>query len=191
MILSGSAGIPLIDTIVSIFKPSTIEELQYNEIGEICKSGPGIMLGYSDKALTDEVIKIHPDGNLWLHTGDFGYMTEQGLLFVLGRERIQVSSDKFVFPLEIEDKIASVDGVKDAVIVSGKDKNGTEFRVPYLFIVPEKGMSESELLTRVNAFIATELSPEQKPKSVFIIEKKPISKFKVDRKALQQKFNLI
>lgn len=149
------------------------------------------MLGYSDKKMTEVVLKRHADGNLWLHTGDFGYMAEQGLLFVLGRERITISSEKAVFPLEIENKVASIDGVKDAIVVSGKNRDDERFEVPYLFVVPNMGISESELLHKVNAFIAVELPPEQRPKSVFVIYKKPISKFKVDRKALQKEFKLI
>lgn len=191
MILSGTSGIPYIDTTISIFQPNSTKELKYNEIGEICKSGPGIMLGYSDKRLTDEVLKIHSDGNLWLHTGDTGYMTEDGLLFVLGRGGIKVYPDKTVFPLEIENKATSVDGVKDAVVVAGKDNQNTAFEVSYLFVVPEKDIATDELLTRIKTLIDSELSPEQKPREVFVIDKKPISKFKVDRIALQKQYDLI
>ena len=191
MVFLGSYGIPYIDTTISIFEPNTTNELKYNEIGEICKSGPGIMLGYTDKKLTDEVLKIHPDGKLWLHTGDFGYMTEEGLLFVLGRERIEVYPNKFIFPLDIENKIASVDGVKDAIVVSGKNNDDAKLKVPYLFIVPEKNISIGELLVKVNDLINTELLLEQKPKELFVIDEKPMSKFKVDKKALQKKYNLI
>lgn len=191
MLLSGSYGIPYIDTTISIFEPNSTNELKYYEIGEICKSGPGIMLGYSDKKLTDEVIKKHPDGNLWLHTGDYGYMTKEGLLFVLGRGGIRIYPDKVVFPLEIENKMTSIVGVKDAVVVSGRNRKNTGFEVPYLFIVPEKDVLIDELLAKVNALIDTELLPEQKPKDIFVIDKKPINKFKVDRKTLQKKYNLI
>ena len=186
MIMSGSSGIPYIDTTISIFEPNTTNELKYYEIGEVCKSGLGIMIGYSDKKLTDKVLKIHPDGKLWLHTGDTGYITEQGLLFVLGRKGIRVYPDKTVFPIEIENKVTSIEGVKDAVIVSGKDINNVEFEVPYLFIIPEKNISVVELLSRVNSLIDEELLSEQKPKDIFVIDEKPIDKFKVDRKILQK-----
>ena len=191
MVFSGSYGIPYIDTTISIFEPNTTNELKYNEIGEICKTGPGIMIGYTDKSLTDQVLKIHQDGKLWLHTGDFGYMTEEGLLFVLGRERIEVYPNKFIFPLDIENKIVSVDGVKDAIVVSGKNNYDAKLKVPYLFIVPEKNISIGELLVKINDLINTELLLEQKPKELFVIDEKPMSKFKVDKKALQKKYNLI
>ncbi len=191
MILSGSSGIPYIDTVISIFEPNTTKELKYYEIGEICKSGPGIMLGYSDKKLTDEVLKVHPDGTLWLHTGDTGYMTKEGLLFVLGRKGIKVYPDTVVFPLEIENKIISIDGIKDVVIVPGTDTNNKDYEVPYLFVVPEKNVSVGELLIKIDNLIKKELSFQQRPKEIFIIDEKPIDKFKVDRKILQKKYNLI
>ena len=191
MILSGSAGMPYIDTTVSIFESKTTKELTYYEVGEICKSGPGIMVGYSDKALTDEVLKTHPDGNLWLHTGDTGYMTPEGLLFVLGRKGLNIYPDKTVFPLAVENKILTFDGIKDAIIVSGTDKEHDGYEVPYLFVVPEDNQSENDLLCGLKSHIESNLVPEEQPKDIFIIDKKPISRFKTDRKFLQKKYGLI
>ena len=76
-------------------------------------------------------------------------------------------------------------------VYSGKDSDNKDFEVPYLFIVPEKNISIGELLVKVNNLIKEELSLEEKPKDVFVINEKPISKFKVDRKVLQKKYNLV
>lgn len=191
MILSGSAGMPYVDTVISVFKPNTTNELKYYEVGEICKSGAGIMIGYSNKKLTDEVLKIHPDGNLWLHTGDTGFMTPEGLLFVLGRKGLNVYPDKMVFPLGIENKILALDGIKDAIIVSGTDKEHKGYEVPYLFVVLEEKQNREELLCKLKEHIKTALSAEEQPKDVFVIDKKPISHFKTDRKHLQKEYGLL
>lgn len=190
MILSGSAGMPYIDTTISIFEPTTTNELKYYEVGEICKSGAGIMIGYSDKKLTDEVLKIHPDGNLWLHTGDTGFMTPEGLLFVLGRKGLNIYPDKMIFPLGIENKILGLDGIKDAIIVSGTDKEHEGYEIPYLFIVLEKKQNEETLICELNNYIKT-MPIEEQPKKIFVIDKKPMSRFKTDRKYLQNMFNLL
>ncbi len=190
MILSGSAGMPYVDTTISIFEPTTTNELKYYEVGEICKSGAGIMIGYSDKKLTDEVLKIHPDGNLWLHTGDTGFMTPEGLLFVLGRKGLNVYPDKMVFPLGIENKILGLDGIKDAIIVSGTDKEHEGYEIPYLFIVLEKKQNEETLICELNNYIKT-MPIEEQPKKIFVIDKKPISHFKTDRKFLQKEYDLL
>lgn len=185
MILSGTAGMPLIDTNIGIFKPGTDEELNYYQVGEICKSGPGIMVGYSDSSLDKDVLITHSDGTLWLHTKDTGFMTEQGLLFVLGRSGIRVYPDKYPFPLTIENKIDTIDGVKESIIVSSDDKKHVGYELPYLFIVPEKNVDLDDLSLRVNEFIDSNLFQEEKPVDVDYIEQKPISKFKTDRKLLK------
>lgn len=190
MVMSGSYGIPYLDTTISIFEPRTTNELKYYEIGEICKCGPGIMLGYPDQKLTDKVLKNHPDGNLWLHTGDFGYMTEQGLLYVLGRNPINVYPNNPVFPLAVANKLSIAEGVKDLVIVAGKDPIHNGFEAPYLFIVPEKDQDIQKILSGLNELIIHELLPEEKPVKTFVIDKKPMKHFKTDIRFLQEKYNL-
>lgn len=82
----GSVGIPFTKTLVGIFLPGTDKEIKYGYDGEICISGPSIMNGYfNDQELTDKVIMKHKDGRLWLHTGDVGYINEDGVLYVNDR----------------------------------------------------------------------------------------------------------
>ena len=82
----GSVGVPQVNTIVSIFDPETHEELTYGEEGEICILSSSQMLGYyKNPEMTSNALKLHKDGNLWLHSGDLGCMDENGHLFVKGR----------------------------------------------------------------------------------------------------------
>lgn len=191
MILSGSAGMPYVDTVISIFEPKTTNELKYYEVGEICKSGAGIMIGYSDKKLTEEVLKTHHDRKLWLHTGDTGFMTPEGLLFVLGRTGLNIYPNKTVFPLAIENKVLTHEKVKEAIIVTGRDKEHDGYESPYLFVVPEKEQNKDDLICELKQYIKNILNPEEQPKEIYVINKKPISRFKTDRKYLQRKYNLI
>ncbi len=191
MIMSGSAGIPLIDTTISIFEQGTTKELKYYGVGEICKNGLGIMLGYSDPKLTDEVLRTHPDGNLWLHTGDFGYITEEGLLYVLGRSKINVFPGKDVFAVRITNKLSAIDGVKDLVVVAGKDIIHDGFEAPYLFIIPEDNQDILNVLNNLNEMISANLLPEEVPTQIFVIDKKPIKHFKTDIRSLQEKYNFV
>ena len=191
MILSGSAGMPYIDTVISIFEPKTSNELKYYEVGEICKNGAGIMLGYSDQKLTDEVLKTHLDGKLWLHTGDTGFMTPEGLLFVLGRTGLSVYPDKTIFPLGVENKILAFDGIKDAIIVAGADREHKGYDALYLFVVLEEAQGEADVICRLKEYIKTTLPEEEQPKDIFVINKKPMSRFKTDRRWLQKEFNLL
>lgn len=191
MIASGSAGMPLIDTTISIFEPNSVNELRYGEVGEVCKKGPGLMVGYSDEQKTKEVLKKHNDGDMWLHTGDYGFMIQEGLLFVLGRQGIKVYPDKMIYSLPTENKVLSVDGIKEAIIVAGKDELNQGFEKPYLFIVLENKNDKEQVMNQLQSFIESNLLPEEQPKEVFVIDKKPVSHFKTDRRALQTTYGLI
>ena len=82
----GSVGVPLIKNNVSIFEPNSDKELLNGEEGEICITGPSIMRGYvSNPEEQKKVKKSHSDGSIWVHTGDLGYINENGELFISGR----------------------------------------------------------------------------------------------------------
>ena len=190
LVMTGTSGIPYIETVMAIFEPGTSKELKYGEIGEICKAGPGLMAGYADPELTAKALKVHPDGKLWLHTGDFGFMTEQGLLFVLGRNAIPVYPDKFVFPLSVEEKVLRHEAVRDAIIISGTDVEHEGFEKLYLFVVLEEGYSKETVLPELRKHIDATLLPEEKPASIIVLDTKPIRGFKTDRKYLKEKYVL-
>lgn len=187
---TGSSGFPLINTTVSVFEPGTENELGYGCVGEFCKAGPGIMLGYADKEDTDRTIKVHSDGRKWLHTGDLGYITKEGFVFVFGREGIKVYSDKIVYPLIIENKVSDIDGVKNAIIVSGDSNLHHGYQTPYLFIVSMEGVDAYELLQKVESELKNVLLEEEMPEDTFVIDSKPVTHFKVDRKVLRREYNI-
>lgn len=191
ILLTGSSGIPLIDTTISIFEMGTDKELRYNEIGEICKNGPGIMLGYKDKDLTNKTLKIHNDGKLWLHTGDYGYMTKDGLLFVLGREAIKINNSDKVFASPIENKVLEINEIHDAIVVSGDNFDNEGYQVVNLFLVPNQDVNLDELKNTIYQKLNQVLLPKEMPKRVYFLKEKPISKgLKTDRKRLQEEYEL-
>lgn len=122
-VVLGSAGIPLVKNIVSIFDSETGKELKYNETGEICINSPSVMLGYvRNQAETEEVLRKHPDGRIWVHTGDIGYMNENGSVFVRGRmKRVYLTqldgALAKIFPDRIERVVLQNPRVKDCCIV--------------------------------------------------------------------------
>lgn len=103
----GSIGIPMIGNSFTICSPETNLELPFGEEGEICVSGPTVMVGYlNNKEETDNVLKKHKDGRIWLHTGDLGYISPDGIIFFTGRlKRMIVSSGFNVYPSVIEEVI--------------------------------------------------------------------------------------
>ena len=81
-----SVGLPLPQNIVSAFDPETMEEKKYNEVGELCIYSPSTMLGYlENEHETKSALKEHKDGRIWMHSGDLGYVDENGDVFIQGR----------------------------------------------------------------------------------------------------------
>ena len=99
------SAFPYPDTYYKIVKVNTTEEGPvHGEEGEICLTGPTMMLGYlNNPEETAETLKKHADGLTWLHTGDLGMMDEDG--FVYFRQRIKrmiVSSGYNIYPSALE-----------------------------------------------------------------------------------------
>ncbi len=115
----GSIGIPFPDVYYKIVKIGTNEELPYNEDGEICISGPTVMLGYLDNEdETAQTLRIHDDNRIWLHTGDVGSMDEDGFVFFKQRiKRIIISSGYNIYPSYVEGIINNHPAVATCTVV--------------------------------------------------------------------------
>ena len=104
MAREGSIGLPFPDTYYKIVKPGTQEEVPYGETGEICLSGPTVMLGYlGHEEENAQTLQKHPDGLTWVHTGDLGTMDEDGFVYFKQRlKRMIVTSGYNVYPSQLE-----------------------------------------------------------------------------------------
>ena len=131
----GSIGIPLPGNHLKIVDPETRKELGINEDGEICVTGPTLMLGYLDNEIeTNEVLQIHDDGHVWLHTGDIGYMDEDGVFFYKQRlKRMIISSGYNVYPSHIENIINEHPAVLSSTVIGVPHPYKVE--VPKAFVV--------------------------------------------------------
>ena len=134
----GSVGLPLPSTVVSVFEPGTDQELPIGQRGEICISGPSMMQGYFDKPEeTALVMRKHPDGRVWVHTGDIGYMDPEGYVFLDSRiKRMIIRHDGFkIFPSMIENVLSTHPAVANCSVVGCTDKDHVQGRLPLAYIV--------------------------------------------------------
>lgn len=121
----GSSGKP-IDNVKIRIKDNKI-----NEIDEIIVDGPNVMLGYYNEL--EKTKRTVIDGELY--TGDFGYIDEEGYLYVCGRkDNMMISAGKNIYPEEIEQVIQTVNGVKDVLVRGVPDDKGVEKLTAYLTI---------------------------------------------------------
>lgn len=176
---NGNVGIPMVLNTMGIFKPGTQEELGYNEIGEICVAGPGLMLGYDDKESTAKALQLHDDGKVWLHIGDIGYMNEDGVVFTMTRgcsPRFG-GGDLMVQPIENRIADAAIKGIKDEFIVVAPDREHEGYFLPYLYVVLRKGYTIDDIRDEVMEC----LEPYMRPVSIFAVNERPFFHFKTNR----------
>lgn len=127
----GSVGIPLAKNVICVYDNEGQRECRYNETGEICMQCVSAMIGYKNNELeTKELFKTHPDGSVWIHTGDMGYMDEDGFLFLQGRIKRMIMTviDGAVYkivPAQVEEMINGHEKVRESCVVGithGKNK---------------------------------------------------------------------
>lgn len=155
----GSVGIPYPDTYYKIVRPDTEEELPYGEEGEIVISGPTVMVGYvNDEDETKKILRIHKDESIWLHTGDLGYMDEDGFIYFKQRlKRMIVSSGYSIYPQYIENIIDSHPDVLLSSVIGIAHPYKTQ--VAKAFIVLQNGVEESkELLESIKRYCEENLA---------------------------------
>lgn len=145
---TGSIGVPFPDVFYKIVKPGTTEEVEANIEGEICLTGPTVMMGYMDNPQeTAAALRMHEDGKVWLHTGDLGYMDADG--FVYFRQRIKrmiITSGYNVYPGQLENIIESYEKVLLSCVIGVKD----DYRVQRVkaYVVPKPGIEPTEELKK-------------------------------------------
>ena len=178
-IRNGNVGIPMPLTVLGVFKPGTQEELDYGFVGELCRTGPGNMLGYDSPEATAEVLQRHADGQVWLHLGDLGYITEDGVVYTLTRGH----SPRFgggelaLLPMENLVADANVKGILDEFFVIIPDKEHPGCFVPYLYVVLEHGFSVADVEPAIRAALDDFMQPEE----IFALPERPFFHFKTNR----------
>ena len=143
---SGSIGVPFPDTYYKIVAPGTTEELPPNHEGEICLSGPTVMLGYMDNPEeTSQTLRSHGDGRIWLHTGDLGHTDQDGFIYFRQRiKRMIITSGYNVYPSQLENIIDGHEKVLLSCVIGVKDP----YRVQRVkaYVVPMPGIEPTEEL---------------------------------------------
>jgi long-chain acyl-CoA synthetase len=119
----GSIGIPYPDMYFKIVRPGTRETEPCGEYGEICLTGPTLMKGYADNPEeTAQTLQAHPDGHIWLHTGDLGMMDGDGFLYFRQRiKRMIISSGYSIYPSQIENVIDAHEKVLTSCVIGVPD----------------------------------------------------------------------
>lgn len=188
----GSVGIPLVNTLVSVFDPGTDHELPIGQRGELCISGPTLMLGYYGMPEeTANLLRRHSDDRVWAHTGDLGYMDEQGFVYVESRiKRIIIRHDGFkVFPSMIENVISRHPAVQQCSVVGCADKEHVQGRLPFVYLVlePSAVAKKKQIIRELREMCAEGLPEYVQPIAYKFISSMPMTPIgKVDYRRLEE-----
>lgn len=132
-------------------------------MGEICIKGPHVTKGYIGAAESKK-----PLLNGWLHTGDIGYLDEEGYLFVVDRRSdLIISGGENIYPAELEQALVKHPAVVEAGVTGRQDDKWGQ--IPIAFVVVKELVSIEELA----AFMKTQIASYKLPKEYYFIEELP------------------
>lgn len=154
---NGSIGLPWPDTLCKIVDTTTGDELPPGEVGELIVKGPQVMRGYwNNQQETSAVLK---DG--WLHTGDLGYMDEEGYFYIVDRKKDMINAGGLkVYPREVEEVLFGHPAVQEAAVIGVSDAYRGE--TVKAFIVCKAGVDTNE--AELDAFCRARLAAYKIPR---------------------------
>jgi long-chain acyl-CoA synthetase len=160
-----SVGVPIYNTTVTIIGDDGAE-LPPGEIGELVTSGPQVVAGYWNKP--EETAKALPGGSL--HTGDVGYMDEQGWFYIVDRKKDQINAGGYkVWPREVEDVLYEHEAVREAAVIGVPDDYRGETVKAFVSLRPGKDVSEEELI----AFTKERMAAYKYPRRIEFLDEIP------------------
>ena len=185
----GSVGIPSPTTVVGIFDPDTQEELGYNKIGEVCVTGPSMMKGYwNNPAETENVMRKHADGRIWIHSGDLGLLDEDGFLFIKGRIKRMITrfDGHKVFPVNLESMINAFEDVRNCAVIGVRDRGHGQGHYPFVLIELAEGVEADVACRKIFQYCNAHAEERGRPVGVIAIDEIPLTAMgKNDFRALE------
>jgi long-chain acyl-CoA synthetase len=156
----GSVGLPLPGTVITIVsKDDPDKVLAIGERGEICVNGPQVMTGYANRARDN--MEIFQGG--YLHTGDVGYLDEDGYLFIVDRIKDLILSGGFnVYPRMVEEAVHLHPAVEEAAVCGVLDQHRGEIVKAFVKVLDGEELTSAEL----RAFLKDKLAPFQMPRQI-------------------------
>ncbi len=185
----GSVGIPLPENNFMIYDLDNNCECTYGKVGEICMQCASRMIGYLDnEEEMNNLFRTHADGSVWIHTGDLGYIDEDGFIFLEGRLKRMIMTviDGKVYkipPAKVESELNVHKGVKDSVVVGASDGND---KVLKAYVIKNADINDEALIAELKDICEKQLPENMRPYFYEMVEEFPRTPAgKVDYRALE------
>lgn len=177
---TGSIGIPFPDVIIKIRNPEDGTDMPPGEVGELVIKAPDVMQGYYKRP--EETAEALENG--WLHTGDMGYMDEEGYFYIVDRKKDMIITGGFnVYPREVEDVLYQHPAVNEASVIGVPDQHRGEMVKAYVTLKEGCAAEQAEIIS----FCREHLLPYKVPRQVEIREDLPKSAIgKILKKTLRE-----
>ena len=202
----GSVGIPFPSTTIAIFDAeskdprrddsySDADQLGYDEIGEVCMTGPNIMIGYFNNNEEEKaVLKVHEDGKVWVHSQDLGKIDKDGCVYILDRMKnlVALHTGFKLYPENIENVILNHPAIDECKVVGVQDPDHFHGMRPYVYVTLKKDidLSEDEIIEQLSLLCEAKLADYSQPLDYKIKDAFPITKVgKIDENALRDEYN--
>ena len=168
----GSVGRVVPSTEVKLVDPDTGAEVGHNQPGELLMRGPQIMKGYLDRpAETADAI----DEDRWYHTGDVGYVDDDGWFFIVDRTKELIKYKGMqVAPAELEALLATHPAVLDAAVVRRADEEAGEVPKAFVVLKPDE-TSKATSADQLMAWVAGKVAPHKRIRHLEFIDAIPKS----------------
>ena len=186
----GSVGIPCPDIDSKIVAIGTQEEVPVGEDGELCLSGPNLMLGYyQNQEATEKALQRHADGRVWLHTGDLFRKDDRGYLYFRQRlSRMIVCAGYNIYLSNIEDSLMQCSLVKNVCAVGIRDRIlGSKVGV---YIILHHPIEYQIAQQQIMEFCKQNMADYALPHRILFVEEFPLTKMgKTDYVTLEKSIN--
>jgi long-chain acyl-CoA synthetase len=160
-----SVGVPIFNTVVQVVDEDG-HEVPPGEIGEFVTTGPQVIAGYWNKP--DETAHALPGGSL--HTGDVGFMDEEGWYYVVDRKKDMIIASGYkVWPREVEDVLYQHPAVREAAVVGVPDDYRGETVKAFVSLRPGAQAEPAELIQ----FCKERMAAYKYPRVVELVEELP------------------
>ena len=184
-------GIPLPGMDVRIVDVETgTREMPYGEAGEIIAASPCLMSGYLNRPQETARAMRQWQGKTWMHTGDVGFMDDEGYVYIRDRTKDMIIVSGFkVFSVEVENELAALDCIALSALIGTPDeaRPGSEIVNLYVELTPEaKQRDADEVREEILKFCRANLAKYKVPKLIHMVDAIPVTAVgKVDKKVLR------
>ena len=179
-------GYPFPDTEFKIIDINTKEEVKKGMPGEICISGPNVMLEYLDEEEETKNTLEVINGKTYLHTGDIGYIDSKGLVHYKARlKRMIITSGYNVYPANVEDIIMNHEAVTSCAVIGVPDPNKGE--IVKAFVTLKEGKNAMLAKVSIQKYLKKHLAKYEQPREIEVLDELPKTKLgKIAYKELEE-----